>query len=134
MSSRRGFLRLLAAAPVAAPVIAREAAAKAGVTAMGYGMPGASSPYGEAICGSSESWVADWAKNVFSQAWKDDRWEEISRNPVGALDSDLASSRSLSLSAAVRLQKQRNFERSVVQEQRNASSRYLKAFGFEFKP
>lgn len=130
--ARRGFLRLMAAAPVAAPVVAREAAQKAGITALGYGNP---MPVpGNQSCGGGNDWIKDWAKNVFSAAWKEARWQEMKSNPVGTLDPDLASSKSLSLSAAVRMQRERNFARVVESERRSAADRFRKAFGFDFDP
>lgn len=129
--ARRSFLTLLAAAPVAMPVVAREAAQKAGVTALGYGMP--MPPVGGAqSVGNGNDWIRDWAKDVFSAGWKDSRWQEIKSNPVGALDPDLASSKSLSLSTAVRLQRERNFARMIESERNSASRRFKEAFGIDF--
>lgn len=130
--ARRGFLRLIAAAPVAAPVVAREAAQKAGVTALGYGMP--MPPTGGQSIGNGTDWIRDWTREVFSAAWKEARWHEFKSNPVGALDPDLASSKSLSLSAAVRIQRERNFARAIEGERRSALDRFKKAFGFDFTP
>jgi hypothetical protein len=131
--ARRGFLRLMAAAPVAAPVVAREAAQKAGISALGYGMPMPPSGAGNSIAGGND-WIRDWAKDVFSAGWKEARWQDIKSNPVGALDPDLASSKSLSLSAAVRIQRERNFARMVENERRSVSKRFKEAFGFDFTP
>lgn len=136
---RRGFLGLLAAAPVAGPVMAREAAQKAGIGSVGsYGamesardmcMPSSSSS------GDDKGWAERSVKRVFDQAWLKEKreWFTIHRN-VGALDPDLASSRSFSLSTAVRLQREREYQRFVVREQEEAKQSFLKAFGFEFRP
>lgn len=129
--ARRGFLRLMAAAPVAAPVVAREAAQKAGVTALGYGMPMGGGQPGQSVGGGND-WIRDWAKDVFSAAWKEARWQEIRSNPVGALDPDLASSKSLSLSSAVRIQRERNFARMIESERRSVSKRFKEAFGIDY--
>lgn len=133
--ARRSFLRLLAAAPVALPVAAREAASKAGLTALGYGMPiapsGASA--GHSVR-SGNDWIKDWAATAFSSAWKADRWEDFRNGPVGALDTDLACSRSFSMATAIRIQRQRNFERSVTAEQRSVLKRFKESFGFDFIP
>jgi len=131
--ARRGFLTLLAAAPVAGPVIAREAAQKAGVTALGYGMPMASSDCAQSV-GSGNDWIRDWAKQVFSAGWKESRWQEIRNSPVGTLDPDLACSKSLSLSTAVRLQRERNFARMIESERNSVSKRFKEAFGIEYHP
>jgi hypothetical protein len=130
---RRGFLRLLAAAPVAAPVVAREAAQKAGVTSLGLGAELASqgisgpSPYG-----GEKEWVSSWCREVLSKGWADERRKAILSSSVGRLDPDLASSRSLSLSAAMRMQRERDAERSIANERESARRRYLKLFGMEF--
>lgn len=126
--NRRGLLRLLGAAPVALPVVAREAAAKAGIGTLGLAAPA----YPSQPCGSAEdeSWVGDWVKRVFSKEFE----KEAQRNvgSVGTLDPDLASSRSFSISTAVRIQRERNVTRYIAGERERASERYLKAFGIPF--
>lgn len=131
--ARRGFLRLLGAAPIALPVAAREAASKVGVSTLGYGMPSGGLHRGPPTeIGGDNEWIKQWAADAFSLARRAERWEEIRSNPVGTLDPDLACSRSLSMSAAIRIQRERNFERSIAGEQRSARRRFKKAFGFDF--
>lgn len=130
---RRGFLKLLASAPVAAPVVAREAAHKAGIGSLGVGAEMAS----QGISGPSpydgeKEWVSTWCREVLSKGWADERRKDILRSPVSRLDPDLASSRSLSLSAAMRMQRERDAERSIANERESARRRYLKLFGMEF--
>lgn len=133
--ARRGFLRLLGAAPIALPVAAREAASKVGVSTLGYGMPSSGFAQGcVPSSGDDKGWIKQWAIDAFSLAKRAERWEEIKDNPVGALDPDLACSRSLSMSAAIRIQRQRNFERSIAGEQRSARRRFKEAFGFDYPP
>ena len=131
---RRGFLRLIAAAPVAAPVIAREAATKAGIGVIGSAQAVAGT-YGEPICGpSNQGWAMSYAKRVFSSKWLSEERDRFRFRQVGVLDPDLASSRSLSLSAAVVMQRERDFARYVERERGDAGRQFLSAFGFEFKP
>lgn len=130
--ARRGFLRLIAAAPVAAPVMAREAASRAGVAALGSGYP---------MCdpavpsqNSEGDWVTSVAKKVFSKAWEDEQRERVGKWSVSILDPDLASSRSLSLSAAMRLQRERNIERYIANERFDAQRSFFRVFNREFRP
>lgn len=133
---RRGFLRLLAAAPVAAPVVAREAALKAGVgNVVGYAAPSMLSGASQAgLTPDHGDWLKSWAVEVFSKQWEEQQRAEVMSNPVGVLDADLASSRSLSLSTAIRMQRERNFERMVKNHQRSVLDRFKKTFGFDFVP
>lgn len=99
--ARRGFLRLLAAAPVPA---------------------------------SEGDWVKSVAKRVFSKAWEDEQRETMREWYPARLDPDLASSRSLSLSAALRIQRDRNIEGRIRRERADAQRNYLRVFGLEFRP
>ena len=131
---RRGFLRLLAAAPVAAPVVAREAAQKAGVGVVGLGIDQYASP---GSCGSSPSndegvWLTDWCRRVLSKEWEAEKRREGKTWLPSRLDPDLASSRSLNLSAALRIQQDRDIERRIRREREEAQSRYLSFFKMRF--
>jgi len=133
---RRGFLRLLAAAPVAAPVVAREAAQKAGVFPIGSA---GAIQAAQDMCvpsgpSSDKHWAETMIKRVFDPKWIAQRREWFTkRRTVGVLDPDLASSRSFSVSAAVRMQREREFERFLASEQEEARQSWFSAFGFEWK-
>lgn len=131
--ARRAFLRIVAAAPMAAPVIAREAAQKAGISAVGAASQFATGGYG-ASPAIDNDWVKKWVSEVFTSEWRDERWREIAGSSVGALDPDLASSKSLSLSAAIHIQRQRRFKREVASARSHALRRFKEAFGFDFIP
>ncbi len=137
-ANRRGFLRLIAAAPVAAPVIAREAAQKAGVGVVGLGVgqfatgsagnPSPSSSHDE------REWLTGWCKRVFSADWEAEKRREGKGWMPSRLDPDLASSRSLSLSAALRIQQDRDIERRITREREDAGRRYFGMFKTEWRP
>lgn len=132
--NRRGLLKLLGAAPVAAPVIAREAATRAGVTPLGAlvegGYPIGSAP--SPSCVSEADWVTDWCRRVFTKAWADEERRQSRMFQPQRLDPDLASSRSLSLSAALRIQRERDVERRIERERDNAKRRFMELTGLEF--
>lgn len=132
---RRGFLRLLAAAPVAAPVVAREAAQKAGVGSIGLGVgeefpPSAGQNWG--VPTDENDWVRSRMKQVLSKAWEDEERESMRDWHPSRLDPDLAASRSLSLSAALRIQRDRNIENRINRARDDAKRNYLRVFGLEF--
>jgi hypothetical protein len=131
---RRGFLRLLAAAPVAAPVVAREPAQKAGVGAIGLGVdqliPAGSS--GQSLSSDEGVWLTDWCRRVLSKEWEAEKRREGKSWLPSRLDPDLASSRSFSLSAALRIQQDRNIELRIRREREDAQSRYLSFFKMRF--
>lgn len=134
--ARRSFLRLLAAAPVAAPVVARDAAAKAGIGAVGLGIDN----YGPPVSGqcypaepaSEREWIAGNIKRVLSKAWEQEQRDSMRHWYPSRLDPDLAASRSLSLSAALRLQRERDVESNIDRERADAKRHYLRVFGLEF--
>jgi hypothetical protein len=133
---RRGFLGLLAAAPIAGPVIAREAAASAGAMPVGssFAIDAMRSDCTPCSPSSNKEWAEQTIKRVFDRKWIDERREwYLKRRVVGVLDPDLASSRSFSLSTAIRIQRQRDFERYLAVEQEEAKSTFLSAFGFEWR-
>jgi len=135
---RRGFLRLLAAAPVAVPVVAREAAQKAGLSADAAGSiydqaaKNYGGPFATGSSGPDPDWCRSWAKRVFSQDWVDQTRREIGRRHPWPLDPDLAASRSLSLSAAMRIQRERNIAKEIDREQSAAREQFFRALGFHF--
>lgn len=135
--NRRGILKLFGAAPVGLPVIAREAAAKAGIGGTLSGpVPSVGSYMGQAggEPASEKDWVRDWCKQVFTSAWEEEKRREMRGWQPERLDSDLASSRSMSLSAALRIQTERNIERRIAREREEARLRYAKLFKMDFLP
>lgn len=135
-ANRRGFLRLIAAAPVAAPVVAREAAQKAGVGSIGAVMDAypTGSSGNQASSGGEREWLASWCKSVFSAEWEAEKRREGKNWQPSRLDPDLASSRSLSLSAAMRIQQDRDIERRISREREDAQRRYFGLFKTEWRP
>lgn len=131
--ARRGFLKLLGAAPVALPVAAREAASKAGISTLGLmDGSGPSVSYGGPVPHSEGDWVADTCKRVFSKAWEMEQREQMRRWLPQKLDPDLACSRSLSLSAALNIQRERNIERRIRDERQDAANSYKRFFKIPF--
>lgn len=113
--ARRKFLSLLAIAPAAVPVAAKEAASRMGLsavttmtaTAANVGSSGYPSPIGE----------KEYLSDRISQFWTDEMREqriENARHQARLLDADLASMRSMSPSAAYAIQR----GRSVAREER----------------
>lgn len=131
---RRGFLRLIAAAPVAAPVIAREAAQKAGVSPLAAGMSEATYGVVPPSPSGGGDWIKDTCKRVFSQEWEETRREQMMTYLPNRLDPDLASSRSLSLSAALLIQRDRNIERHIEGERADALRSFRRFFKMDFRP
>lgn len=121
---RRGLLGLLAAAPVAA----REAASKAGITSpfdrVAY--PSAPMSSGSVIATGHEAWMRDRAKEWLTGKAED----EIRRNiGVGTLDPDIASMRSLSLTGAIQMQRARNIKREIESQRSYFEREIEKLFG-----
>jgi hypothetical protein len=121
--NRRSILRMFAAAPIAAPVIAREATAKAGIGAFGLGDPSGygSQPLSQAYEGTATlntawDWKADILGKIDRLTSRDERDKLFRNTTVTRLDPDLASSRSLSLSAAITIQKWRIVDRQIDHE------------------
>lgn len=130
--NRRGLLKLLGAAPIAAPVVAREAATKAGLAPLGMMAEG---PYG---CSPSQAsisetaWVTEWCQRVFTKAWAEEKRREGKMGYPQRLDPDLASSRSLSLSAAMHIQREREIARRIERERADAKRRFLELTGLPY--
>lgn len=132
---RRGFLRLIAAAPVAGPVVAREAAKNAGIAAVGLGVDGHGPSEGSCYPSnpkSEQDWFLEAAKRVFSKGWEDEQRERMRDWYPARLDPDLACSRAFSLSTALRIQRDRNINERIRRERDEARRNYLRVFGFEF--
>lgn len=121
---RRGFLGLLAAAPVAAPA------------AVGDVMAGISPPIGAfdgyanklsyagriAECGSNKIDASFWRERLKELSSKRGERRASYRRRVSKLDPDLASSRSLSLNAKIRIQAERDEQIDFEEE----SGRFLR--------
>lgn len=127
--NRRSILKLIGAAPVAAPVVAREGAKAAGVSEFGWGpayslsgAPDTGSPVN--VSGDHWQWLRKQVADALSGKHDADIIQEVMQGSVSVLDPDLAGSRSLSLSAAIRIQKERNIERRI----RNNRERWLSSF------
>jgi hypothetical protein len=131
---RRSFLKAFAAAPVAAPVLAREAAAKAGVGPLLNANTLQGSPLADPVPppnGSFIDYVREEVQRTMSSEWTDRIRSESVRN-VKRLDPDLACSRSLSLSAAVRLQAERDADRRIAEARNHWLSEFRKTTGTEW--
>jgi hypothetical protein len=125
--NRRGFLKAAAVAPIAAPAVAGDVAAKIGLSSAAQlgGMGAAMRPQvlpgywgekaNEALSDTPES-VAEWVRRRLSSEFSDDtiayRWREA-HSMARMLDPDLAACRSISPVAAYRIQAARNFERAT---------------------
>ncbi len=136
---RRSFLKGLVAAPVAAPVMARDAASAAGISPplntppfkldAVRAMTGAQTP--AALDGSFVDYVRDELKRITSPEWENRTRAESARS-VTRLDPDLASSKSLSLSAAIRLQAKRDADRRIEEVRGHWLAEFRKATGTEW--
>lgn len=107
--ARRGFLGALAALPT----VARASAEKAGITSQlsgpHYG------PQFASMCADSSADIRKSILRLLDPARKARQLADY-RQGISRLDSDLAANRSLSLSAAIHIQAQRNYERSINME------------------
>ncbi len=141
--SKRGFLKAFGGGVVAAPVMARQAAAQiatAGAavsSSKGTSILGASS-YGIDIARTepdvSGRWVAKHLKEIFSPEFERRLRREAASEPIAALDPDLASSRSLSLSAAMRIQRERMIARRLDDERQTWLDSFKRETGFDWVP
>lgn len=126
--ARRSFLKLIGAAPIAGPVVAKEAAAKMGMSSLLGGAGAAMGGSGEALLRGGlnkqeGSWL-DWAqaelRNVFSERNVAEMRRRVIRNgEARLLDADLASMRSASPAAAYQLQIERCVARGLENERLN---------------
>jgi hypothetical protein len=115
MSNRRSFLRLVGMAPIAAPVAAREAAASIGLkSAIGAAAVGINS----GVVGAGldppaethEQYLVRSLKEIMRPEASEEARREIS---TMLLDPDLASMRSMSLSAVRAIQVERLVDRTI---------------------
>ena len=137
MTSRRGLLKLIGMAPIAAPVAAKEAAASMGLTGItgivGVGANVANANYyrrGENAVQACDP--IDWAKNGLKHLMSAERQMEIrmqAKNNARILDADIAAMRAVSPAAAYQMQIDRNVARIIDIErqwyQRSISSSLL---------
>lgn len=117
---RRGFLGMFAGAVVAGPSMAKQAAAETlaglNVNALSGGIASQSGefpPYGGAV---SSSGMNNWASNELAKlglrtASQHEFYKR--RMTVHMLDPDLASFRSFALHQKIRMQRERDYERSL---------------------
>jgi hypothetical protein len=113
-STRRSFLRLVGAAPLAGKLAAEEAAKSlAGIGAQSLGQAGYASVSGLAPAAPPTSaQIATWlADNVFRSEVESAAY--ANNRHVSYLDVDLASKKSFSLAAKVTFQRQRNVQREI---------------------
>jgi hypothetical protein len=134
--NRRGVLRFLGAAPVAAPVIAREAAKLADVAAIentGYlAMPEPS--YGVSI-GDKVPYrqhIIESLQRIASGKEREYVVRQISK--VRRLDPDLASSKSLSLSAAMHIQREREIDAEIERRRLDWMDSFKRETGTDWIP
>ena len=126
--ARRGFIGALAALPT----VARAAAEKAGVTGPVGTAPSLShggaypAPYAD-----NAVEVRNQIARVLDRSRLDRQRKELKRN-VTRLDADLASNRSLSLDAAIRIQAERNVQMMTDMELGWLEER-AKALGIDFR-
>jgi len=129
--ARRSFLQLMGAAPIAAPVIAREAAAKAGVAAMP--LPSFEQDYFGGINPTTESglpWAVERLRDLDAPEAFSKALAAVGRPRL--LDPDLASSRSLSLSAAMRIQREREARAKLEEGRLDALFQFKRIYGADW--
>lgn len=116
---RRGFLKALMGAPIAAPVVAREVTFKAGLSShLTGGQFFASAATGVRAVAQvdGESHLAHLRRRMAALSSPDAERDFLRRHVVSRLDPDIAAARSLSLSAAMRLQARRDFAKQSAWE------------------
>lgn len=126
--ARRAFLRFAAAAPVALPVAAKEAAASMGLQGalgagaqIGMGLAGQTVGYADNCKDASPINHVDWLKQRMTDLLSDENLERIRMQEaaqLSRLDPDLASMRSVSPSFARHRQIDRNVNRAVESQKR----------------
>lgn len=115
-ATRRRFLNLLGAAPVALPVAAKEAAAKMGLESV----TAASQPLMSSLPGESTASDLDWQEKYFKSELRElfssenvRQRKRMARAHSHVLDADLAALRSMSPAVAYIKQQERNIERAI---------------------
>lgn len=122
MSTRRGFLRLIGAAPVALPVAAKEAAVSMGLSGP-LGAAAASQYIGNSCgavpmpCDPSQE-IMYYKDRLASIVSSENmlRYRQEARNEARILDADIAAMRAISPSAAYAMQVERVVQRRIQQE------------------
>lgn len=120
MSTRRGFLRLIGAAPVAAPVALKEAAVSMGLSGpigMGAAALGGIPANGGYPIGPDKGWLMKQLTELYSPQ-KQDEFHQQARHMARVLDADIAALRSISPARAYQMQ----IERAVAQLTANEKS------------
>lgn len=129
---RRGVLGLLGGAAVSGPAMAKQAVAQAaagleglsitGIAAGGFGMVPDGTNFGKGVCSDSSEWnEVDWLKGRLTEFLgmsKEDKDDRRNGTYVDRLDPDLAVNRSYSISAKIRIQQDRNFERDMAYDEK----------------
>lgn len=111
MSNRRGFLKLLGMAPVAAPVAAKEAAVSMGLEGALGGSVAAAIPMGSPIADGSKDWLKERISEHLSGE-SDAEYKANARHDARRLDPDLAALRSVSPAWAYQKQVERAYQRN----------------------
>lgn len=130
--ARRGFLKFLGAAPIAAPVVAQEAAAKMGLQAvigaggLGYNSVGGCHPV---PAGSHLDWLKTRVKELADPEYVSQVRRDIRYN-ISRLDPDLASMRGISPSAAFSIQLDRVVKKRIEEESWSIRRQLKEATGF----
>lgn len=114
MSTRRGFLRLIGAAPVALPVAAKEAAVSMGLSGP-IGAASAAHPGGSPGAAADKSWVMRRLAEMYSPE-KQAEFRMQARHNARVLDADIAAMRSISPSTAFTIQVEREMSRILKTE------------------
>ena len=125
---RRGFLGFLAGGAVAAPAMAKQAAASMADLSLPHGLAmtqGLSSAAGQLVGGyptdpgklwSPASEAADLGQMLLDLMGRKDHEERAAKQYINGLDPDLAVNRSMALHAKMAIQRRREYWRSVETE------------------
>lgn len=79
-------------------------------------------------------YAASRLRELFDPAWERQQRESAARNGVSRLDPDLASARSFSLSAAIRMQRERDVEREIKNSRDYWLREFKNATGMDWLP
>lgn len=134
---RRGFFGLMGGAVVAGPSMAQQAMTTGleGLSIGGVGVPfmdnGANYVGQTTAAGPSETYdPTHWPRKELADflGLTAEEWAQIRLDTyVSALDPDIAIMRSISLTSKIRMQRDRNFERSRLQSHRSLKSQLADA-------
>jgi hypothetical protein len=133
--NRRNFLGAAAVSPLTARDIAQKVAEEAQMEAASMSLYGDSIYTGISVPDEDEGVRSLWdaVKELGVPEWKkDDLWQDACRSRT--LDPDIASMRSLSLSAKMRMQWQRNYDTLVDRAMKQTQMERLKRSFFEKHP